>query len=90
MIPANTFSASSYSNEWRSFNPRLKSSAAFHSAEIGNFTVPSFTSSGPQEINDPLFRLNDLISVGDGASAFCLHEVKKRVAAANNKDFENK
>src|SRR5688572_748480 len=79
MIPANTFSASSYSNEWRSFNPRLKSSAAFPSAEIGNFTVPSFASSGPHEIKDPLLRLNDLISVGEGDSVFSSQEINNNV-----------
>ena|SRR5436190_13830683 len=74
MIFAKTFSASSYSNEWSSAMPRLKSFFIFWEQDVSNSTVPNCLSGGPHKTTSPLLRSIAFIVSFAGVLFFSLHD----------------
>src|SRR5688572_14616782 len=63
---ANTFSASSYSNEWSNIMAKLKSSLT-SLQEMSKATEPYCFIGGPQDITSPRLRSMSLINEASGA-----------------------
>src|SRR6185369_12968542 len=85
---ANTFSASSYSNECNNFTPRLTSSFTASGQDVSNTTVPNCLSAGPHTIKSPFFRSIPAISSLEGV--FFSLQANRQQNDPNKKDWRSR